>query len=485
MSGTFSKTNRPLRPGGYFNFNAIPSNPPSPGLAGIVAVPFVNDWGPAGVPTLLQSMNDYQAAFGDSQNTVGFRDVFEAFEGEGLDGFGGAGAVLAYRICGSAAAKASHAFTNTTPVTALTLTALYNGTRANTLNVTTQAAAGLTNIDQLLIFDGQTLVESYNYSHVTTDVNALATAINAVSKWVVATVQQSGVPLTYVANAALSGGLGGESTVSGDWTTMLSVIETQLFSIIAGEWPTDTPTLNALKAWVDAKRAVGKMIRAVVGGASAESSATALARAAILSDEGFINLGQGTFTDSTFGVLGTTQLAPRVAGALAARGESKALTYARFTNLVLTAGATDTEILSAFTGGLTVFARDSNTDAPVRIEKGLTGFVATNNVAKPLAIYREPKFIATMDAIQTELTTFAEQNVIGKLTVSASTRAYVRNQVEKSLKAREDQGIIQPGWSVLDDYNPPATPQDTFMQFQIAITFGRSVEQVYFTCSVA
>lgn len=486
MSGTFVKSARPTRPGGYFAFQAVVSTPPQPGLAGIVAVPFTADWGPTAVPVLLRSFQDYQNVFGLSTNTVGYRAVYQAFEGEGLPGFGGAGAVLAYRMAGSAAAKAAHTFTNTTPVSALTLTAIYNGSRGNSLNVTIQAAAGLANTDQLIVYDGTTALETYNFSHITTDVNALAAAINAASQWVTAVATVSGVPLTYVSNVALTAGADGATLITADWTNMLAAIQVQPFSVIGAEWPTaDSPTMTALLAWVIAMRASGKMFRLVIGGLLNETSTTALARSASFNHEAVINIGQGSVLDSDLGqTLSTSMLAPRIAGIVAARGESMSLTYARLQGTTILVGATDAEIAAAFAGGLIVLARDSNIDAPVRIDKGVSTYTG-GNTAKPYLIYRNPKFIATMDGIQSELTTFAEQNVIGKMEVNPSSRAFVRSQINQTLRLREAQGIVQPGWSVADDFNPPATAQDEFMQFSIGLVFGRSAEQVFFTASVS
>lgn len=487
MSGSFVKSARPTRPGAYFNWLAVQSNPPQPGVEGIVAVPFTSDWGPSEVPVILNSFSDYLNVFGSTTSTLGYRDVYQAFEGEGLPGAGGAGAVLAYRMSGSAAAKATHAFTNTTPAAALTLTAIYEGTRGNSLNVTVQAAAGLSGIDQILIYDGVTLLETYNFSHTSTDVVALAAAINANSDWVTATETISGVPLTYVANVSLTGGLGGESLVTADWTNMLAAIQVQQFAVIGSEWPTaDSATMTALLAWIIAMRASGRMFRLVIGGLLNEVSTTALARSASFNHEAVINIGQGSVQDANLNqTLSTGMLAPRVAGIVVARGEVQSLTYARFQGLSIIQGATDAEIASAFAGGLIVLARDSNVDAPVRIDKGVTTYTTTTNAAKPYLIYRNPKFIATMDDIQLELTSFGEQQVIGKMEVSPSSRAFVRSFVQQLLKAREALGIIQPGWTVDDDFNPPATAQDEFMQFAIGLVFGRSAEQVFFTASVA
>lgn len=486
MPGEFSKANRPDRPGSYFDFNARQATPPLPGLGGIVAVAFTNDWGPLDTPTLLRSFGDYRTNFGDSTDTIGYRAVRQTFQGEGLPGFGGASAVLAYRMAGSAAAKAAHVFQNTTPATALTLTAKYEGSRGNDLNVTVQDLAGTQSPeqDELIIYDGATEVERYSYTD--TDMVALAALINARSRWVTAASGTTGVALTYVANVALTAGNDGSTLLAADYTDMMSDIEIERFSVITFEAPADNTILTALKTWAINARKQGKRFRVAIGGALDEAVATATARSILFNDEAFVNVGCGSVIDETLGVLSTSQLAPRVAGIMAARGETRSLTYARFAGLALRNGPTDADISICFDAGVTVLARDSNPAAPVRIEKGLTTFTTLTNLDKPYLIFRDPKFIATMDAIQMACQEFGEQDVVGKMNVDAAARAFVRSYVSsRILQPRQDAGILQPGWSVMDDNDPPPTAQDDFMQFLLAFVFGRTAEQIYFTASVS
>lgn len=486
MPGEFSKANRPRRPGAYFDFDARQATPPLPGLGGIVAVAFTNDWGPVDTPTLLRSFGDYQTYFGDSINTVGYRSVRQAFQGEGLPGFGGASAVLALRMAGSAAAPSAHVFQNTTPATALTLTAKTPGSRGNALNVTIQDLAGTQSPeqDELIIYDGATEVERYSYTD--TDMVALAALINARSRWVTATSGTTGVALTYVANVSLTAGNDGTTLLAQDYTDMMSDVEIERFSILTFEAPVDTGIMTSLKVWAQNARKNGKRFRVVVGGALDEAVATATARSIAFNDEAFVNVGVGSVIDGTLGVLSTAMLAPRVAGALAARGEQRSLTYARFADLTLRNGPTDSDIAICFDAGVTVLARDSNPDAPVRIEKGLTTFTTTTNADKPYLIFRDPKFIATMDAIQMASQEFGEQQIIGKMNVDSSARAFVRSYLSsKILQPRENAGIIQPGWSVMDDNDPQPQPSDDFMQFLLNWVFGRTAEQIYFTASVS
>jgi hypothetical protein len=484
VPGDFSKDNRPRRAGAYFQFDARQSVPPPPGLGGIVALAFTGDWGPEETPTLLRSFQDYRAAFGDSITTQGYRAVRQAFQGEGLPGFGGAGAVLAYRMTGSAGAKATHVFQNTTPAAAITINAKYPGTRGNAINITVQDQAGVQSPeqDEFIVYDGATEVERYVYTD--TDIASLVSQINAKSQWLSAVQTVTGVALAYVANVALTGGNDGSTLIAGDYTTMMSALEVERFSVLSFECPADNSIITSLGVWGKNARANGKRFRTVIGGALDEDATTAIARSLLLNDPGFINVGGGSVTDAVLGVLSTAQLAPRVAGIVAARGEARGLTYARFAGTTLRVGLTDVDILRAYDGGVVALARDSNLDAPLRIEKGVNTYTTTTNVAKPLSIFRVPKFVATMDGIQMDLTEFGEQEVIGKMPVSASTRSFVRSEISQMMTQREAAGIIQPGWTVDVDTDPPATPQDDFMQFIIGLTFGRSTEQIFFSASV-
>jgi len=188
--------------------------------------------------------------------------------------------------------------------------------------------------------------------------------------------------------------------------------------------------------------------------------------------------------------LSSAQLVPRVAGALAQRGEAMSLTSVRFPGLKLYAGPTESDITATLNGGVMVLSQDSDPDAPVHIEAARTTFIsggpagAATNPAYPYLIYRNPKFMRTMQNIETEWTAWANRTLIGKLAVSDKTRDAAIAELQGRLRAREDASIIQPGWTVSVDQNPPPSELDEFIALVVGIKFGRSVEQVYFTVNV-
>jgi hypothetical protein len=489
MPGQFSKANRPARPGAYVNFEALPRPVIAPNIASIVAIPFIHDWGPFKTPVLVQSFAEWQAYYGLSTDTPGYMAVKMAFQGEDVPGYGGAGAVLAYRFGDSTGAPATKVLQNMTPAAALTLTAKYPGTKGNDLRVTVQDDPGVTTKDELILLDGTTVLETYVYTD--TDVAGLANQINVVSQWVTAHETITGVKLGYISGVSLAGGDDGDTPVASDWTDLMSAVEVERFGLFAPYDMVDSAIVSSLVAWTQNLNKVGKRFMLVLGGDTDEVVADAISDAQSIQDPNVCRVGVGSVSDSLTPdangdptVFSTSQLAPRIAGILAARGEAKSITFARLRGIKILNGPTESEILQAFNGGVIVLARDSNLQSPVRIEKALTTWTLTTDDTRPYIIYRNPKFVRTMHGFEHDLTDWSVDNVIGKLPVNDSTRTACIAQAGAFLKARQETWIVQPGWTVEVDPDPPPSDDDEFVALLVGIKFGRSVEQVYWTVRV-
>jgi hypothetical protein len=490
LPGTFSKSARPLLPGGYTNFESGETDLLPVSAGATVAVPIVHDWGPLDTSVYVQTAEQFRSIFGAS-DTPGSRAVLSCFKGEGLDGKGGAGAVLVHRMGADSATKATKALQNTTSAAAITLNAKYEGVRGNLLRVTVQDYATDASKDELLIYDGTVLLERYVYAN--TDITVLAASINAESDWVTATDVATDEALTYVATQAFSSGADGATLLAADWTALMTALETERFGVLAPYDLTDSSILASFKTWVQSLNAAGKRFMAVFGGAAGETNATATARSITLNDPNIVNVGQGSLTDSAGVVWSTSQLAPRVAGILAQRGESKAITMARLAGMkTINGGATVADHARAFAAGLVVFSRDSNRLAPIRVTKALTTFSSGGSGALaadgalPYKVYSNPKFVRTMHNIEAELTEYVEaEDIIGELPVNDKTRELVIGELAVRFKAREDAEIIQPGWTAAVDRDPPPSDDDEFVGVRYGVKFSRSVEQVFNTIVVS
>lgn len=495
MSGSFNKSALPKRPGAYFNFQTIPQPAIPPAVGSVVAIPFTHSWGPDGFAVTLGSMADFSALYLPdlSATGLGYRAVRQAFIGENVRGRRGAGAVVAYRMCGSAGAKATVTLQNTTPAAALTVNAIYKGTRGNNLRVTVQTDPVDGTKRDFIVLDGTVEVERFVYDPtVANPLATLATAVNGVSKWVTLAVLIDAVLLTLVTSVPLASGNDGATLIAGDWTAMEANMESQRFDYFAPFDLTDGPTIASMKTWAQNLNAKGRRFFTVLGGALNESVSTAVARSATLNDPDFVNVGVGQITDLDMldvngnpVVLSTSQFAPRLAGVMSALGEDRSLSGSRIANVTIQNAANESGIDSAYDGGVVVLTMDSDPDAPVHVEKGLTTYTTKTNTAVPYPIFKTPKFVRTMHDLQVEIDAWVRSNVIGQLQVNSKTRSSVLAEMARRLQLREDAGIINSGWSVVISANPPPLDTVEYISLDYSIGFGRSVEQVLNTITVA
>lgn len=499
MPGQFSKANRPKLPGSYFNWEAQQAFTIPIATGSIVALTFTSDWGPANEAVLVDSYADYLAVFGDN-DTPGHRAAKQVFQGEGRSvGRGGAGGVVAYRMFQGSVSSgtAGKTLNNTagTPVPALPLKARYPGTRGNSLKVANVDHAGDSTKADLVIFDGSTEVERYTYAD--TDIAALAADINALSNWVtVATgsvVTGTALETTYtiLSPAAFTSGVDGSSVTGTEYTAAMTALEAQRFGLFCPVELTDSTIRGSIVTWAKNLNTKGRRFMTVLGGGSSDDVAAAVARSAAINDGDFVNLGAFVVRDMTLEnpstgdpyELSSAQFAPRFAGVLAARGERLSATNARFEDLELVSGLGEDAKLTAFDGGVTTLAKDTDTVAPVIVVKSLTTYTTDDNPDKPYIIYRQPKYVRTMHGIENEFTE-AQGRMLGLHTVNESTRDNLRGDMEARLQVRVDATIIQPNPTVLTDNDPPPSDDDEFVALVYGIKFGRSLEQVFNTVRV-
>lgn len=494
----FSKDNRPKLPDSYFNFDVEPLTVVPPAGGSTVAIPLVNDWGPFKTSHIVTSFAQYQALYGYSTDTPGYLAVKQAFIGEGLAGRYGAGAVLVYRFGGSATAAATKSLQNSTPASALKITAKYLGTRGNDLRVTVRTNAVVNTNTDILIFDGTTELESYTF--VSTEITKAAETITKRSNWVVAEKLIDGVKLTAVTASPLTGGNDGTTLAAEDWTNMLAAISLEPFGVFSPYNLTEISIQESIKTWViELNENKNKRFVAVLGGAESDSLTTAVERSEKLATPEIVNVGIGKYESVDLGpegapiVLSTAQLAPRIAGIVAQKGEYAALTYARLAGLEIVTGPSDSEIAHAYDGGVLVLARDDDPEAGTFVKVGHSTWTEANAQEKlntrgeplrPYFIYREPKYVRTMQGVQTDLTKYFRKEILGVRPVNDDTRDAVVSEAKSLLAERERLGVIQPGWKVGIDQDPPPSDDDEFVALAMSLKFGRALKQAYVTLTV-
>ena len=490
MAGRFSKEARAILPGAYFNWYVSDSvELPAP-LGGTVCVPGPHDWGPENVAVLVTSFREFELIYGKSPSDLR-RAVFGAFFGRGLPGKGGAAAVLVYRQAGASAEAATIVLDNTADpaVTGLTLTARYKGTAGNAIKARIQPSQA-SGYDELAILNGTTVVEEFAYPEA--DIEALASQINASSGLFSAVADEPAVALAPVASKSATGGADGAAATTGDWADMLGALEYEPFGLFAPANVTD-PTVHALvTAWVKDTRLRGKRMTAVLGGPVAESFANHGIRTATYNDEDIVSFGTGSIFDTSMDPAGVTaetistaQGAARVAGDIAARGNRLDLVNSRFAGWMVSGGVTLAQAEQAATTGRTVLTRDGHPDAPCRINLGVTSYTG-NTELKPFAIYSVVKFMRTQQLFELEVTQAQEfGDFIGEMGVTDKSVDLVIGDITTRLKRLEEIGVIQTGWTIEQDLEPPPTPQDDFVQVKYSMIFVRGLRAIYNSVTVS
>lgn len=482
-----SATVRPELAGVYFDYEAQGAEALPVAIGGIVAVGQIATWGPMRTNVLLTSFDQYTQLFGSDDSPLR-RAVFGAFKGEGVAGRAGAGAVLANRMGTTSAAPATKALQNTTPATALTLTALYSGTRGNDFRFTTQAGT-VGGTTDLIILDGSLPIEKYTVT--STDIAGLAAQINAGSSYFSAVANITGTALATVTAVAATSGNDGTSLTATEWTALRDALDSERWSVMATPGMTDGAVLASFVAWIQQRRTLGKRSRLVIGGLAAETFSTANTRSTGVNDYDIVNVGGPTLHLDDLGVdASSSDLTARVGGSMAARGESRDLIYARFAGVSIPVGvslATLTDETAALTSGTTVFTQDTNTTAPIFIREGVTTY--TDDSLSPLdqddvkthpaALYKRIKNIAIQQGVEWEIIDWATTgDVLGAMPVDDKTRAIIVGTVAGFYSRREDAEIIQPGWTVTLDPDVPVSDDDDFVALLHGIKPTRSVRQL-------
>lgn len=437
---------KPIIPQTRIGFTGAQTPRIPPSIGSTVAIPLSHDWGPMGSELsdieVLDSFEAWTDKYGDS-DTEGRTAVAMAFLGFGVLGAGGAGGVIPYRM-GASSVRAAATIQNTagSPVNALTLTALWAGTRGNDISFVLDADPADASNDRLRIRFKGVVVETYTYPEA--NVTQLGAAINSRSEWITAAVLVSGTALATTSGTSLAAGANG-TVNAGEYTAAMDALEFQPFTLIAPANLTDSGIQASFLTWVRSQESSNRPVIWAVGGAADETLDTALTRSTALTDPHVVNLGVGTYHDDLLDKdLSTAQLAPRIAGILAAAGRSTALTGAELGGLhvVGTTGPTTAEAEVAVQRGLTVLMRTDSPDADLRIAKGVTTFVSTTDAARPLEIFSEPRFIRIMDLFIREMRQWGDRKIIGKVPVNADTRDAVRQQGGKLIDELLREGLI-------------------------------------------
>lgn len=501
-----SVATRPVLPGVYPTYDAERRTVVPPNAGAAVALPIVHNWGPVGQPAYYEDFGAWEEDYG-TDLTPGRIAVHGAFFGEGLEGWGGAGAVLVSRLAASDAAAAFVVLKATGGADALRIAGRYVGTRGNRFSL--QVLPIVAGVQEVVLLDGTVELETWTYRIA--DPGALAglrdqigVAAAPLSENVVATLVADSATGLAVGTFALTAGDDGDVLTGADWTNGVAPFDDFDFAFFA---PYDLPwspavgaqsirdAIGTIVAWRDQQEDErGHRFTVVVGGALDELPADAITRAGSLLAPGVMTVGGPGFNDDAFGGLSTSQLAPRIAGIRAQRGEGMSMDMARLAGgtprLLPTGGRVAlSSVVDMVQAGVVVLDRDRWTVAPTRIAADVNTYQPnigsadpdTTPADRPKSIWGNPKFVLSMQQFANDAQAECEREMIGKVVVNDATRNAAAARVLRLAKAREKVGAFSPG-TVVEVV--PGAATDKFVKLKVSLTFGRALTQLFIQATV-
>ncbi len=475
-------TNLPLRPGHFTQWETEEQTRVRPATGSVVALPIVDDWGPANVAVRLDSYDDYVEVYGRSL-TAGERAARDCFRGEDLPDSLGAGRIIAIRMGatsgGGALAHATVELDNTATNAAITVDARYPGTRGNLLRVAVEAGATAGTKD-FVVYDGA--VEKERYNHPEADIAELVEAVNESSPYLTLTMLVDNVALATVAAQPLVGGANGETLSSSNWLAALSTLESERFSFLAPYELTDDSTQASIVEWTQLRNAAGKRVMTGLGGTDDEAATAAVIAAQAINDGDLIRLGSFVYQDDVYGESSPAQMVPRLAGIAAQRGDRGGMSFARLAGGVLLSGPNDADVDRTILGGVMTLSADSREDAPVHFVKGLTTFSDQSDKNR-YRVYRNPKYVRTMHLLEHDFTEALQTDNLGRVTLDAEGKeaGKIITELADLMREREARGAFLPGWTVERDPEFPSSPTDEILPLRYGVQFQPTLEAVLST----
>lgn len=456
------------RPGFYANILASAPSILTGGVKGILAIPVTAEWGPLRSVVTITRESDLVNNYGPSTYLgTAYYAIREALRG-------GAQKILAYRMAGAAAAKATRVLQDATAGVAITVTAKYEGARANnfTINVSTNLVDGAQKDVKLL--ESGVLLETF--SGLTNA--AIVALINASSAYMTA-VAGGGTFVTNVTGAALTGGNSGLTVLTADYTLAMAALEPLKWDVFAPVGLTDSTIQASLFAWIVALRANGQRVFLVLGANTGDTIVTSIANAALFNNEGVVWLAWGV-TDQEGVVRKGADFIGRIAGMIAAFGTDISLTFEPVSGIrAVELTPTNAQVKSGLVGGLLMIT-DIGTGT-FHVEQGIN--TLTTLGAQQTTQFKKIRVVRILDLIFNALTGGLAGTFIGQIANDTDGQASVISSIAAFLETLSAARYIKPLFTVALDPAYPSVGDKLFLL--IGVKPVDSIDYIYTSLTVS
>lgn len=435
------------------------------GPRGIVAIPVKANWGPVKEVVSITGENNLISTYG-SETEGGFT----AYNAISLALLGGPSKVISYRITDGTEKKATIVLKNgeSEAEDAVKLETIYPTER--NFNVTVRESLE-GNAQELILFEGTRLLETFTFETV----DELVSKINDSSEYLEATKISDG-PLAIVSNEALKDGNAGIGDITNqDYIDALVAIEAKTFNAFALDTAHDSDLRASVVSWVKRLRSQGKRILGYIGGTAEEDQDQdgSNTRSKSINHEGIINVTVGVEYNGKHYPSG--EAAAYVAGRASGQELSESLTFAStpFTDVI--PALTPEQRAEAVQSGSFVFFED---DGEVKCERGIN--TLTNYGANQSESWSKIKLTRLRDSIDTDLSTTANDQYVGKLLNNADGQAALLSAIKAYFETLapdliEPDFIVQPNAELMEN-----AKKDQFF-WEYYVTDVDSMEEIYGT----
>lgn len=461
MAGTYQEGTSKVLSGVYTLIQAS-LNAVEAGGRGIIAYPFLSNWGPINKLDEILTANEMRVKYNGHRTVLSARLVQElAFKGKPQR-------VLTYRMASNTAKKAEAVIPNADAGTSLTLETLYETDREFTAVVKTGLVSGVT----VEILEGTVL-----HAKVDADtIESLVTKLNATPVVRVKTVG-TGLPAA-TAGVPFTGGDNGTAVTVNEYETFLTaLIADGRANAFAFPGITDESILKMAETWLTEVRDEGFYSTFVRGGAAAWDADLSLANAKSkeINKRQVINVGNGA----------DGYTAAEMATFIAARAGSIPL------NRTLTDEVVDfvaVNNLSAVTPGERVKAKEAGTLIFVKKGDAIEIDEGVNTLTTPRAGERKEfgkiRVHNALDHISKDLELFGDEYKKDKSNSQAAREIYASVVETTYFNGLVGMEVLQPGvWYRPDpDYHGDKaifTPKADEAYFHADMTVVDSMEKIY------
>ncbi|MEA4922153.1 MAG: phage tail sheath subtilisin-like domain-containing protein [Eubacteriaceae bacterium] len=464
MGETFRVGETKVRPGVYHRYVNATEATASANYDGIGACTIKSNWGPLAAVKTVYSIDDATALYG-SGGASGTIAVAEQM-------FKGGISTLRIKRLGTGGTKGTITLKDASSVSAITVTAKYEGSRA--FRYAIKSVLGDETKREFDVYEGSVLLEKLKFAVAESGEVDNLIAAGAASKYfdfVKASGYSGTAKVALVPSTDFTAGT--DPTVSNaEYSAAFTALEPYRFNAICVD-TNETAVHALLAAYVDRAYEGGKNCFGVVGEPTTIALETRQQHAAAYNDYKIVYVGDGFMISDT--TIGGYLAAARVAGLVAAVPSSESLTHRTLTDATdITEILTNSQIIECINSGMIVFTASST--GAVWIEDGITTLI--NPGANDDAGWKKIKRAKTRMELLTRADDVTEP-MIGKVGNTPDGRATVVKALQGLCNDMIAEDKLLAGATATTD--AAHTPTGDSAWFAIAVDDIDALEKVYLT----